>query len=154
MGGIGMLSLVKHNAKLNNYTLESNLIIKDRFQERIQNNLLKDVNDNGIPGIQVSIIDKGKAYDLSVGTVDYETRLKITNDNILRVGSITKLYTSTIIMKLYEDGFLSLDNTIDRWFHNIPNAEKITVKNLLNHTSGIYSYTENYSLLAKTVFFP
>lgn len=149
-----MLSLLKHNSKLDTYVLEANPVIKDRFQERIQDNLLKDVNDIGIPGIQVSIIDKGKAYDLSIGTVDYDRRLKITNDNILRVGSITKLYTSTIIMKLYEEGLLSLDTTIERWFPDIPNAKNITVKNLLNHTSGIYSYTDNYSFLAKTALFP
>lgn len=116
LGGIGILSLVKHNTKLNTYALVPNLIIGDRLHESIQNNLLEDVNNIGIPGIQVSIINKGKEYDLSTGTVDCDRRLKITNDNILLVGSITKLYTSTIIMKLYKDRFLFFDTTIDRWF--------------------------------------
>jgi D-alanyl-D-alanine carboxypeptidase len=58
-------------------------------------------------------------------------------DDVLRVGSVTKTFTAVIVLKLVEEGRLSLDNPIARWFPDFPNAEEITVRHLLNHTSGI-----------------
>jgi CubicO group peptidase (beta-lactamase class C family) len=58
-------------------------------------------------------------------------------EHILRVGSITKSFTAVIILKLVEEGNLSLDDPLSRWFPDFPNAESITIRQLLNHTSGI-----------------
>lgn len=153
LGVFSIWLLTRENPKLKGYSPKTDTISKGHFQEELQNQLVKDINDLGVPGIQVSII-KDREYSFAIGTIDYDRKYKITNDNILRVGSVIKLYTSTIIMKLYEDGIISLDATIDRWFPDIPNAKKITVRSLLNHTSGIYSYTDNYIFIAKTVLFP
>jgi D-alanyl-D-alanine carboxypeptidase len=53
------------------------------------------------------------------------------------LGSITKTFTAVVIMQLVEEGKLSLDDTIDAWFPDQPNADKITIRMLLSHTSGL-----------------
>lgn len=59
-----------------------------------------------------------------------------------RIGSITKMFTAIITFQLIEEGKLSLDTKLNKFFPNIKNSEIITVGNLLNHTSGIYNYLE------------
>lgn len=60
-----------------------------------------------------------------------------------RIGSITKMFTATLIFQLVEEGKLKLDDTLDKFFPEIPNAKKITVAQMLNHHSGIHSFTDD-----------
>lgn len=153
--GVTAVSLLTYNnAQLAPYHIEPTLLSEDELERNMQNNLMQDLNEAGIPGIQVSIIHQGQSYNLSLGTVDYDRTQEITGEHLLRIGSVTKIYTAAIIMKLYEEGLLPLDTTIEEWFPELPNAQLITVKNLLNHTSGIYNYTENWPVILKTTFFP
>lgn len=64
------------------------------------------------------------------------------NSNLYRIGSITKVFTATIIFQLIEDGQLSLDTKLNQYFPAIKNADNITIGNMLNHTSGIYDYLQ------------
>lgn len=57
-----------------------------------------------------------------------------------RIGSITKLFTATLIHQLFENGQLKPEMTLDMFFSEIPNADKITLTHLLNHTSGLGDY--------------
>lgn len=66
-----------------------------------------------------------------------------TNLTKYRIGSISKMFTATMIFQLVEEGKIKLSNTLDTWFPNIPNAKQITVSNLLNHRSGIHSFTDD-----------
>ncbi|MCP1994487.1 serine hydrolase [Flavobacterium sp. HSC-61S13] len=59
-----------------------------------------------------------------------------------RVGSITKIFTAIITFQLIEEGKLTLDTKLNEYYPDIKNADKITIGNLLNHTSGIYNYLE------------
>lgn len=59
-----------------------------------------------------------------------------------RIGSITKVFTAIITFQLIEEGKLSLDSRLSKYFPSIKNAEMITIGNMLNHTSGIYNYLE------------
>jgi CubicO group peptidase (beta-lactamase class C family) len=58
-----------------------------------------------------------------------------------RIGSITKMFTAVIILQLSEEGKISLDATLDKYFPALPNASKITIRNLLNHRSGLHNFT-------------
>jgi CubicO group peptidase (beta-lactamase class C family) len=60
-----------------------------------------------------------------------------------RIGSISKMFTATMIFQLVEEGKISLNTTLDNYFPAIPNAEKITIGNLLNHRSGIHNFTSD-----------
>ena len=68
----------------------------------------------------------------------------ITTDMLFGIGSNTKTYVSTLLLKLQEDGLLSLDDTIGTWIQAVPNVNgQVTVRQLLNHSSGIYNFTNH-----------
>jgi len=60
-----------------------------------------------------------------------------------RIGSITKMFTTTMIFQLVEEGKLKLSTTLDAYFPKLPNANKITIGNLLNHHSGLHNFTND-----------
>ncbi|MFJ2899104.1 serine hydrolase domain-containing protein [Streptomyces sp. NPDC087218] len=75
-----------------------------------------------------------------------------------RVGSITKTFTATVLLQLQAEGWLDLDDPVEKWLPAVVrghghDGRKITVRQLLNHTSGIYSYTEDPGF-QKKVFGP
>lgn len=63
-------------------------------------------------------------------------------DTRYRIGSISKSYTAVMILQLQEEDRLSLNDKLAKYFKEIPNAEKITLKQLLQHQSGLYNYTD------------
>jgi CubicO group peptidase (beta-lactamase class C family) len=71
---------------------------------------------------------------------DVEKKLS-TETTKYRIGSITKMFTATMILQLAEEGKISLDATMDKYFPTLPNASKITIRNLLNHRSGLHNFT-------------
>lgn len=70
-------------------------------------------------------------------------KLPATGQTKYRIGSITKMFTATMIYQLIEDGKLSLTTTLDKYFPQLPNASKITISNLLNHRSGLHNFTDD-----------
>lgn len=80
---------------------------------------------------------KGAAGDSYDGT-------PMATDMLVGIGSNTKTFVSTIMLKLYEDGLVDLSDTIGTWLQGYANINgAITIKQVLNHTSGIFSYTEH-----------
>ena len=94
----------------------------------------------------VSIARKGNIiYQrvLGKGILSEEGYPVIAEKNpVLRIGSITKCFTAVMVMKLVETGRLSLDTKLATYFPRLPNAEKITVQQLLLHSSGLHSYDD------------
>jgi len=70
-------------------------------------------------------------------------KLPATDQTKYRIGSITKMFTATMIFQLIEDGKLNLTTTVDKFFPQLPNAKKITISNLLNHRSGLHNFTDD-----------
>jgi CubicO group peptidase (beta-lactamase class C family) len=70
-------------------------------------------------------------------------KLPATDHTKYRIGSITKMFTATMIFQLIEDGKLTLTSTLDKYFPQLPNANKITISNLLNHRSGLHNFTDD-----------
>lgn len=96
----------------------------------------------------MAISENGKIiYTKSIGKDDIETNKLTTILTKYRIGSISKMFTSCLIFKAIEDKKLSLNQTIDKYFPTIENANKITIGNLLNHRSGIHNFTndKNYT---------
>jgi D-alanyl-D-alanine carboxypeptidase len=73
----------------------------------------------------------------STGEDDIETHAPYRVDNIARIGSATKPFTSTLVLQLVDEGLLSLDATLSQFVPDYPNGENITVEHLLRHRSGI-----------------
>jgi D-alanyl-D-alanine carboxypeptidase len=68
-------------------------------------------------------------------------------ETVSALGSITKSFVAVVIMQLVEEGKLSLDDTIDKWFPEQPQADKITVRMLLSHTSGLANYISSENVM-------
>lgn len=98
-----------------------------------------------IPGIQVSIIFPGETepYDFVSGTTTIDCQNMITPKHLFQISSETKSFTAILLLQLEAAGKLSLDDPIGKWVRNVPvNWKNITIRQLLNHTSGIYEYLD------------
>jgi CubicO group peptidase (beta-lactamase class C family) len=96
----------------------------------------------------IAIAENGKIiYAKSIGKDDIETNKKSTENSKYRIGSISKMFTSTLIFKAIEEKKLKLNQTIERFFPNLENAKTITIGNLLNHKSGIHNFTSDEEYL-------
>lgn len=82
-------------------------------------------------------------YAKAIGYADVASRKKTDTLTKFRIGSISKTFTAALIFKAVEEGKLSLEQTIDVYFPSIPNANNITVGQLLNHRSGLFNFTNS-----------
>ena len=95
----------------------------------------------------IAIQEKGKVvFEKAYGFADIEAKTKATPKTKYKIGSITKMFTSTIIFQLVEEKKLKLDTKLSEFFPKIKYADKITIGQMLNHQSGIYSYTSDPDL--------
>ncbi len=105
----------------------------DRFISHIEN------NDRGIGS--VSIFKDGKeVYNRSFGQSKL-TDIQYNPDTKYQIGSITKTITATLIFKLIESKKLQLDDKLSKFYPEIPNSDHVTIKNLLEHSSGLGDFT-------------
>jgi CubicO group peptidase (beta-lactamase class C family) len=95
------------------------------------------------PGAAVIVMRGGRViYSAGRGLADVEANRAITPQTIFRLGSLTKQFTAAVVLQLVAEGRLSLDDPISRFFPDYPEpGARATVRQLLNHTSGIQSYT-------------
>lgn len=82
-------------------------------------------------------------YSRAYGLSDVQSRSKATPETKYRIGSISKMFTATMIFQLIEEHKLSLETKLSTYFSGIPNAEKITISDLLSHRSGIFNITQD-----------
>lgn len=96
----------------------------------------------GIPGISAAVItQKGQKWFGVSGHSAKKDSLK--PEMLFGLGSITKTYIAALVLKLVEEGKLSLDDPVNRWLTSIPFVNgSITIRQLLNHTSGLYRYQQ------------
>jgi len=94
------------------------------------------------PGCAILVAKNGNVlYHKAFGKASLELNVSMQPDMIFRLGSITKQYTAIAILQLVEQGKLSLQDSIQRFIKDFPNkGHKITIENLLTHTSGIIGY--------------
>jgi CubicO group peptidase (beta-lactamase class C family) len=92
----------------------------------------------------VLIAEKGKIIiRKSYGYKNVATQSLNDSNSIFQIGSITKQFTSAVILKLQEEGKLSVQDKLTKYFPEFKYADKIMLENLLTHTSGIYNYTND-----------
>jgi CubicO group peptidase (beta-lactamase class C family) len=76
-------------------------------------------------------------YHSSFGFANRQFSIANTNDTRYKIASVTKLFTSVMIMQLYEQGKIDLNGSVKTYFPSYSGSDKISVQNLLNHTSGL-----------------
>ncbi|HVX27864.1 MAG TPA: serine hydrolase [Parafilimonas sp.] len=79
----------------------------------------------------------------SYGYKNFATHVLNDSNTIFQIGSVTKQFTATVILKLQEEGKLSVNDKLSAYFPQFKYANEITIENLLTHTSGIYNYTND-----------
>ncbi|MGE4062831.1 MAG: serine hydrolase domain-containing protein [Rhodospirillaceae bacterium] len=93
-------------------------------------------------GLVVGIASEGKMlHAKGFGFADLEHNIPMTPDAILRVGSINKQFTSAAMMQLAEAGKVSLEDPLAKYFPEFPRGKDVTIRQVLNHTSGMFNYT-------------
>jgi CubicO group peptidase (beta-lactamase class C family) len=100
------------------------------------------VDSSQIAGGAILVYQNGKTMiKKSYGYASLELSASIPNDGIFEIGSVTKQFTAAAILKLVEAKKLSLDDDFTKYLDFDTKGRKVTINNLLNHTSGIPSYT-------------
>lgn len=111
--------------------------------ERLQQVLDAFSAEHGGVGLQASLIlPDGRVWTGVAGNANHEHRYPMTPAHHLYVGSVTKIYTAALVLDLVAQEAISLDAPVTQWV-DLAQAEPVTVRMLLNHTSGIPSYTED-----------
>ena len=106
--------------------------------------LVKQYYDLGLFNGSVLVSDRGKIYEKGFGPANREWDIPNGPDTKFRLGSITKQFTATLILQLVEQGKIKLDGHITDYLpdYRKHTGDKVTIHNLLTHTSGIPDYTE------------
>ena len=95
-----------------------------------------------LPGVVVAVAEGDDLiYKRAFGTASAELNVPLSENSVMRIGSVTKQLTAAGILYLVDEGKLSLDDPLSKFLPYYPNGDNISVKQLLNHTSGIVSYT-------------
>jgi D-alanyl-D-alanine carboxypeptidase len=101
--------------------------------------VLGAVNALQVPGYVVGVTGGPVGrFDRAIGYANVATKQPMTLNTHFRIGSITKTFTATVILKLVQSGRLHLNDRISIWEPRVPNARRITIKMLLDMTSGIW----------------
>jgi D-alanyl-D-alanine carboxypeptidase len=117
---------------------------RPKYQALINNN-----TGNGVVGITMSVYKpKAGIWLGAVGKADIDLDIDMKPCHLLRMGSTVKMFTATVILKLQEEGKLKLDDKISKYLSGdnidkIENADKATIRQLLQHSSGIYNYIQS-----------
>lgn len=96
------------------------------------------------PGLAVMVMRGDEMlFSATGGYADIEASTPATLDTVFRIGSMTKQMVAALVLDLVEEGEISLDDPLDRFLHDYPSpGGQATIRELLNHTSGIRSYNE------------
>ncbi|MEU8319502.1 serine hydrolase domain-containing protein [Nonomuraea sp. NPDC048881] len=105
----------------------------------------------GMPGAMAEVRDGHRSWFGTAGVADTDTGLKRRRQEYFRAGSTTKTFVAVVVLKLVAEGRLSLDDTVDKWLPGVVkgnghDGSKITIRQLLNQTSGIFPYTSDADL--------
>ncbi|MFB6807959.1 serine hydrolase domain-containing protein [Streptomyces sp. NPDC056387] len=104
---------------------------------------LENVHRAGMPGLFAEVRDGDRVWRGAAGVADVDTGRPVTADMRHRVGSITKTFTAAAVLQQVESGRIGLDTPIGRYLpHLVPGerGDAITVRMLINHTSGLAEY--------------
>ncbi|MGP4101428.1 serine hydrolase domain-containing protein [Nonomuraea sp. KM90] len=95
-----------------------------------------------VPGAQVAVLANGEIRDEAAGVLSLRTRVEATTDSVFKIGSITKIWTATLIQQLVDDGVLDLDRPVRDYLPGFRLSDPaatafLTARHLLTHTGGI-----------------
>ncbi len=132
-------------------TLASLLRAESNWEQRLEKELQKLTADE-LPGMAVLVARDGKIiYQGAFGYADLSKKNPVTTETKFRIGSVTKQFVAAAILRLVDDGEITLDDRLETFFPGFANGDKITIHQLLTHISGIHSYTSKPDFLSRVV---
>ncbi len=107
---------------------------------------MRDTLHLGFPGILVKTYEGGKTWGYAAGVANLSTKKPMKTDFRFRLASVTKTFTATVVLQLAGENRLNLDDSIEKWLPGVIqgngyDAKQITIRQILNHTSGIAEYS-------------
>lgn len=106
---------------------------------------LDAIVEAGAPGVIAHVRDGQREWNLAAGESDLWTHRRARVDDRVRIGSVTKTYIAVLLLQLAGEGRLSLDDSVEKWLPGVVrghgnDGRKITIRMLLNHSSGLPDY--------------
>ncbi|MED1783247.1 serine hydrolase [Brevibacillus fortis] len=106
----------------------------------------QEAKSEKIPGIVAAGLRDGEYWSHAAGVANLEQKNPMESDFTFRIGSVTKAFVATTVLQLAQEEKLNLDDSVEKWLPGVVqgngyDGNKITIRHLLNQTSGIASYT-------------
>jgi D-alanyl-D-alanine carboxypeptidase len=112
----------------------------ERALERASTSLL-------LPGVAATVIfPDGSSWSGALGLADAAAGRRVSASTPFAIASVTKTFTAALVLHYVDEGRLGLDDSLSRWVPAWPNARRVTIRMLLNHTSGIPDFFVNPAL--------
>ncbi|MCG7856958.1 serine hydrolase domain-containing protein [Flavihumibacter sp.] len=124
--------------------------ITSKVKMRVDSLVNAEMKSQRIPGLSLIVVRDGKIdFVKGYGYSNLEHKVPVKPETIFQAGSVGKQFTAFAVMLLVQDGKISLDDKLTKFFPDAPSGwDSITVRNLLNHTSGFGDYTNNLNYRA------
>jgi CubicO group peptidase (beta-lactamase class C family) len=95
-----------------------------------------------VPGASIALVQRGRRSSAQAGVLSLDTNLGVTRDAPFLIGSVSKIWTATLVMQLVEEGSLELDDLVCRYVPELvladpESTERLTIRHLLTHTAGL-----------------
>ncbi len=108
----------------------------------LQDRLREQLRKHRIPGASIAVLHDGVVHVAAAGYANIPAGIEADVDTVFDIGSVTKVYTTTLMMMLVEQGLIALDDPVGKYLPDLlidqaPVREAVTLRTLLNHTSGI-----------------
>lgn len=125
------------------------------LQERLHALATQWLAASGAPGVSIGLVTReGVVYAAAAGVADRSTNAPLTTDDLMLAGSTGKSFFAALAVQLIDEKRLALDQKVSAylgkhaWFRRLPNAEAITIRHLMTHTSGLVRYETNPAFTA------
>jgi CubicO group peptidase (beta-lactamase class C family) len=111
-------------------------------KQSLQSRLAELLEKHEVPGASVGVLHNGEVTEAAAGVINRNTGVEATTDTLFQIGSISKVWTTTVVMQLVDEGKLDLDAPVRDVIGDFAVADedvaaKVTLRHLLSHTSGI-----------------
>jgi len=112
--------------------------------------LREQVKESGAPGAVALVRTAKGTWHGAVGFSNLSAKRTMRASDRFSVGSVTKTFVATVVLQLVGEHRLRLDDTVERWLPGLlPEGSKISIRRLLNHTSGVFNYLDDRTFEAR-----
>lgn len=116
----------------------SSLLFAQSNTDKIDSLIRAYIQLNKFNGTVIATQRGETVFNKSYGFSDVSTKKELLSNSIFQIGSLTKPFTALLILKLFDDKKISINEPISNFIDNYPRGNEITIQHLLTHTSGIY----------------